>query len=117
MSWTTSHSDADTFQAFLGEASEMISFSRKRNVLIMDNASWHKKKTIDFYNFKPMFLPPYSQDLNPIEQIWDTIKARWFNNHVCRKIQQLIDGLDTAILDVIDNPMRTRKTTSIGKLF
>ena len=65
----TSHLDTDTFQAFLMEASESISFPRKRNILIMDNASWHKKKTTDFYNFKPMFLPSYSPDFNPIERI------------------------------------------------
>ena len=113
----TSHSDAETFQAFLDEASDTISFSRKQNILIMDNASWHKKKTLNFQEFEPKFLPPYSPDLNPIERIWNTMKARWFNNHVCRDAQQLLDRLDVAILDVINNPMRTRKTAAIGKLF
>jgi transposase len=113
----TSHSDTETFQAFLDEASDNISFTRKQNILIMDNASWHKKKTLNFHGFEPKFLPPYSPDLNPIERIWNTMKARWFNNHVCRNPQQLIERLDVAILDVIDNPKRTQKTTAIGKLF
>lgn len=113
----TSHSDAETFQAFLNEASETITFKRKQNILIMDNASWHKKKTLNFHGFTPKFLPPYSPDFNPIERIWNTMKARWFNNHVCRNAQQLVDRLDVAILDVIDNPLRTQKTAAIGKLF
>ena len=113
----TSHSDAETFQAFLDEAHDTISLSRKRNILIMDNASWHKKKSLVFHGWEAKFLPPYSPDLNPIERIWNTMKARWFNNHVCRNLDQLIDRLDLAILDVIDHPERTQKTASIGTLF
>jgi transposase len=112
----TSHSDTDTFQAFLYEANQTIEFSRPYNILVLDNASWHKKKTLDYYGWNPKFLPPYSPDFNPIERIWNTMKARWFNNYVCRNLQQLIDRLDQAILDVIDNPKRTQKTTSIGTL-
>lgn len=39
-----SHSDADTFQAFLDEASKAIHFQRTHNILVLDNASWHKQK-------------------------------------------------------------------------
>ena len=45
------------------------------------------------------------------------MKANWFNNYVCKNVQQLIDRLDQAILDVINNPKRNQKTTSIGTLF
>lgn len=113
----TSHSDTDTFQAFLKEAKKTIKFNRKKNILILDNASWHKKGTLKFYGWQPKFLPPYSPDFNPIERIWNTMKAKWFNNHVCRNAQQLMDRLDQAILDVIDNPEKNQKTASIGKLF
>ena len=51
----TSHSNADTFQAFLDEASESISFSHKRNILIMDNTSWHKKRPLIFINLSQNF--------------------------------------------------------------
>jgi len=113
----TSHSDTETFQAFLKEAGNTIKFTRSKNVLILDNASWHKKKSLEFYGWQPKFLPPYSPDFNPIERIWNTMKANWFNNHVCKNVQELIDRLDQAILDVIDNPERNQKTASIGNLF
>jgi len=113
----TSHSDTETFQVFLEEAGNTIEFTREKNILILDNASWHKKKTINFYGWHPKFLPPYSPDYNPIERIWNTMKARWFNNHVCKNVQQLMDRLDQAILDVIDNPKRNQKTAAIGTLF
>jgi transposase len=63
-----------------------------------------------------MYLPPYSPDLNVIERIWLVMKARWFNNHVCQNVDQLIERLDQAILDVIDNPDQIQKTAAIGTL-
>ena len=112
-----SHSDSETFQAFLNEAHKSVTFQRPRNILILDNASWHKRKTLNWQGWEAMYLPPYSPDLNPIERIWLVMKATWFNNHVCRNMDQLIDRLDQAILDVINNPQRTSKTAAIGKLF
>lgn len=113
----TSHSDSETFQAFLDEANKSIVFQRPRNILILDNASWHKRKLTNWRGWKPKYLPPYSPDLNPIERIWLVMKARWFNNHVCKNVDQLIDRLDQAILDVINNPEHTQKTAAIGTLF
>jgi len=62
-------------------------------------------------------LPPYLPDLNPIERIWLKMIATWFNSYVCKKEKQLIERLDHAILDVINDPGKTQKTTSIGTLF
>lgn len=112
----TSHSDSETFQAFLQEADKSIKRQRPRNILILDNASWHKRKAIHWHGWKPAYLPPYSPDLNPIERIWLIMKARWFNNYTCRSVDQLIDRLDQAIMEVINNPLHTRKTAAIGTL-
>lgn len=113
----TSHSDSETFQAFLTEAHQSITFHRPRNILIVDNASWHKRKSLNWHGWEVVYLPPYSPDLNPIERLWLVMKATWFNNYVCRNLDHLIERLDQAILDVIDNPQRTSKTTAIGQLF
>ena len=112
-----SHSDSVTYQAFLDEASKTVLFQRATNVLIMDNASWHRRKTANWHGWQPKYLPPYSPDLNPIERIWLKMKARWFNNYVCKNEEELINRLDQAILDVIYNPNETQKTTAIGTLF
>jgi transposase len=49
------------------------------DILIMDNLSSHKVKgvnnLIENEGAKIIFLPPYSPDLNPIEQMWSKIKA------------------------------------------
>ncbi len=51
-----------------------------------------------------------------ILRIWLTMKARWFNNYVCKNKEKLLERLDQAILDVINNPKKTQKTTCIGTL-
>jgi transposase len=110
------HVCSDMFQAFLDEAEESIEPERKRNILILDNASWHKKKSLDRHRFEPLYLPPYSPDFNPIERLWLLMKDRWFNNHVCRNMDGLIERLDRAILDMIGRPEELKTTTSFGKL-
>ena len=38
---------------------------------------WHRDSpTVDFRGMRLVFLPPYSPDLNPIEQAFSTIKSR-----------------------------------------
>ena len=37
--------------------------------------------------------------------------------HVCKSEEKLLERLDQAILDVIDNPQKTQQTTAIGTLF
>ena len=51
---------------------------KTKSVIIMDNASFHKgqklKDLFETYRHKLVFLPPYSPDLIPIENMWGTIK-------------------------------------------
>ena len=45
------------------------------------------------------------------------MKARWFSNYVCENEDQLLERLDQAILDVINNPKKTQRATDFGTLF
>lgn len=101
-----SHCDTDVFQAFLDEAAKSIAPSRKRNILILDNASWHKGKKLDWHFFKPFYLPPYSPDLNPIERIWLIMKAEYFTNIYCKNTAALIERADQALCALMDNPTK-----------
>jgi transposase len=112
-----SHSDAVTFQAFLDEAAKHVSLTRTLNVLVLDNVSWHRKQSLNWHGWQPLNLPADSPDFNPIERLWQVMKARWFNNYVCRTVDQLLQRLDHAILDVIRRPEQTHTTAAIGTLF
>ena len=101
-----SHCDTDVFQVFLDEASRSITSSRKRNILVLDNTSWHKRKSINWHFFEPVYLPPYSPDFNPIERIWLIMKAEHFANIHCRNKAALIERADHALCDLMDNPKK-----------
>ena len=111
-----SHSDSDTFQAFLDEATKFVSFQRPKNILILDNAAWHKRKTTTWHGWQPMYLPPYSPDFNPIERLWMVMKATWFNNYHAKNVDDLIKRIDQALLDLIAHPEQVKKTAAIGTL-
>ena len=91
------HSDRDTFQVFLDEANKDLSLERPRQILVLDNASWHKGKTIEWGRFERLYLPPYSPDLNPIEKLWRYLKAEWFTDFVAKDIDDLIARIDKAL--------------------
>ncbi|MCT7946917.1 transposase, partial [Shewanella septentrionalis] len=47
-------------------------------LVIMDGAGWHQQDLADdFDNLTLLKLPPYSPELNPIEQVW-----QWLCQHV-----------------------------------
>ena len=52
---------------------------RQGDVVIMDNLRSHKvqgvKELLESAGASALYLPPYSPDLNPIEQMWSKVKA------------------------------------------
>lgn len=50
----------------------------KDAVIVMNNASFHRKKQLDEIagnnNITLIFLQPYSPELNPIENVWANMK-------------------------------------------
>ncbi len=111
------HSDTDVFQAFLDHANQDLDFERPRNLIICDNASWHKAKSIAWGRFEPFYLPPYSPDLNPIERLWLLIKAEWFSDFIAKDEDHLIERIDQALLWAINRENGNQKTCAIGKSF
>lgn len=69
-------------------------------VVIMDNASFHKstkiRQSIEKIGCKLIFLPPYSPDLNPIEKFWANMK-RWIKNNIS-EFDKLYDALASFFL-------------------
>ena len=70
-------------------------------VVILDNASFHKSKTsiemIKRAGCEVLFLPPYSPDLNPIEKFWANFKMK-----VKERIKQfltLAEAIDQTFLE------------------
>jgi transposase len=68
-------------------------------VVVMDNATFHKggriEQLIQNAGCKVLYLPPYSPDLNKIEQCWSWLKSR------IRKQLEQFDCLRDAIEEVL----------------
>jgi transposase len=108
--------DTDVFQVFLDELSKAIPKKEGvRQILIVDNASWHKAARLNWHHFEPKFLPGYSPDFNPIERFWLRLKADWFWDFFARTPQELTERLCTALKNFIDQPVKTASICSIRK--
>jgi transposase len=72
-----SNIDSAVFFAWL--TCDLIPKLPKESVIVMDNASFHKRNdmvtAIENAGHEFKYLPPYSPDLNPIEHKWAQLKA------------------------------------------
>lgn len=80
--------------------------TKKKICLILDNAPWHKKayrlvqeEALEEYSdirdkIKLLKLPPYSPDLNPIEQCWRITRREVTHNKHFASIKVLGETLD-----------------------
>ena len=76
--------------------------------MIVDNAPWHKKairlieddKNLEYADIREKIvfvkLPPYSPDLNPIEQVWRITKKENTHNGFFKSKEDLKNTVDTA---------------------
>lgn len=71
------------------------------DIVIMDNASPHKvKRVVEAIEEKGayvLWLPTYSPDLNPVEQLWSKIKS-----HLRTAKARTVDALYVALKDALD---------------
>lgn len=108
--------DTDVFQFFLDEMAKAVAPREGvRQILIVDNASWHRAGRVRWHHFEPKFLPGYSPDFNPIERLWLRLKADWFWDFIARTPQELSDRLCTALKSFIEDPAKTASNCSIRK--
>ncbi|CAB4489842.1 unnamed protein product [Rhizophagus irregularis] len=87
---------------------KMNAYPAQYSVLVLDNVSIHKgQHLIDICNAKGVkieFLPPYSPDLNPIEQAFFYIKNNLRQNrNWIESMQEPIQGLDFACTSINKN--------------
>lgn len=76
----------------------------KRLIIILDNFSSHRAKLVQEFallnKIYLVFLPPYSPDLNPIEQIWRAIK-REISEIFIQDFSHLTSVISEAFFDLV----------------
>jgi len=93
--------NADVFEAFVKQV--LLPTLQADDVVIMDNLSSHKRlKTralIESAGAEVLFLPPYSPDLNPIENIFAKVKQQ-LRSLACRTQAALWNAMQ-CVLDQV----------------
>lgn len=85
---TSEKMNTESMNRFIGQVSQ--AHQDDFSVMVLDNASSHKSKDLKVpKNMSLVFLPPYSPELNPAEQIWNSLRKNHFANKV-------FDSLDAA---------------------
>lgn len=69
-----------------------------RIILVLDGAGWHRSHTLKLpHNLRLLMLPPYSPELNPVENLWDELREKSFHNRVFDSLDALENHLEAAL--------------------
>lgn len=98
--------NTDCMNVFLKELSK--SYSEDKIILVCDGAAWHKSKEIIIpENIELLFIPPYTPEMNPIEQIWKEIRKRGFKNECFSSLDKVVDRLCVTICSLSHNTIKS----------
>lgn len=83
-------------------------YPKDKIILICDGAVWHKSGSLVIpENIKLIFIPPYTPEMNPIEQIWKEIRKRGFKNEAFQTLQKVIERLCDTICSLSKDAIRS----------
>ena len=63
-------------------------------LLCCDGAAWHKSQSLQVpENIELFYIPPYTPEMNPIEQIWKELRKLGFRNEIFATLDKVVDRL------------------------
>lgn len=84
--------NTDCMNVFLQELSK--AYADDEILLVCDGAMWHKSSSLVIpVNIHITHIPPYTPEMNPIEQIWKEIRKRGFRNEVFKTLEHVVERL------------------------
>ncbi|MFM7457547.1 MAG: IS630 family transposase [bacterium] len=101
-----------TFQLHLEEISKSVS-TGKQAVLIVDQAAWHTSSRLKIpANITLLPLPPYSPELNLMEQVWLFLKQRFLANRVFDNYEDILEACCSAWNSFVKMPNKIKQLCS-----
>ena len=92
-----SHLTSECFQCFLEKFSEV--FHESLNLLVLDKGRFHQANALKIpENVVLLFLPPYSPELNPIERLWQDLKAKLFTQSY-----KTLEAMQAKVTEILEN--------------
>ena len=84
--------NTDAMTAHLAEIARSIA-PGAHGVLILDGAGWHGSAALVIPdNLSLLTLPPYSPELNPVENVWQYLRANWLAISVFDTCEAIVDA-------------------------
>jgi transposase len=81
-------------------------------LMFMDQARWHTGKDLQMPEHMELaFLPPYSPELNPQEQVWDELREKFFGNKFFTSLQEVIDTAEYGLQQLESFPSAMARLT------
>ena len=94
----------EAMQAHVNEIARNVA-NGAHAVLIMDRAAWHAtSKLVMPTNITPILLPSRAPELNPVENIWQYMRANWLSNRVYENYDAIIEAICEAWNNLIEIP-------------
>jgi len=94
-------------QTFLDEVSSR--HPGDRIVMALDGAGWHRSASLYVpENMRLLPLPPYSPELNPVENIWEELREKYFGNNVFSNMGALEEQLVVGLKHLEEHPEITK---------
>jgi putative transposase len=96
--------------AWTNEFLRLLSEQYKNDYLLIptDNASWHKSKDLIIPdNITLFYLPPYTPEMNPIEQVWKEVRKDGFKNTLFTSLTDVVDKLSVSLMSLTNEVLNS----------
>ena len=88
--------NTECFQIYLDELSK--AYDDSFNIMLLDRGAFHRSGSLKIpSNVALIFIPPYSPELNPIERLWEDIKAE-----IADELHSDIEALKKRVASVLN---------------
>ena len=75
---------------------------------VLRRAAWHKAGALYVPdNIELFFIPPYTLEMNPIEQIWKELRKMGFCNKIFATLEKVVDRLCEVICSLSNEAIRS----------
>jgi hypothetical protein len=98
---------------FLSELSKL--YTEEHIILVLDGAGSHRSKDLQVPNNISLIpLPPYSPELNPVENFWKMLKKQGFYNRSFASLDEVENQLEAQLKHFYDNPGLVQSIVGYG---
>ena len=105
------YADTEAMQLHLDEISRAVARGAHA-VLLLDRAGWHTSGRLAVpKNISLVFLPSRAPELNPVENVWQYLRANWLSNRIFDTYEDILEAACDAWRKLIAQP---ETITSIG---